>query len=253
MRSSACEIARRALLAIAFVVVSLRLQAGPALSERSPHRESTGTSGSAVPARPDDKTIAHVLNRIGFGTRPGDIEHIRAIGLAAYIDRQLRPERIADDGMADRLKPFTTLTLGARELAGEYFLPAMEARRAAKNRAEQSARSPEEIETQRRRRVPLEELSQQKILRAAFSERQLQEVMADFWFNHFNVFAGKGSTEVYLVDYERDAIRPHVVGKFRDLLHATATSPAMLFYLDNWQSAAADTRGVRRKRGLNEN
>jgi hypothetical protein len=60
----------------------------------------------------------------------------------------------------------------------------------------------------------------------------------DFWFNHFNVFAGKGQTRGYLTEYERDTIRPHVLGKFRDLLGATAQSPAMLFFLDNWQSTA---------------
>ena len=91
---------------------------------------------------------------------------------------------------------------------------------------------------------------QQKILRAAYSERQLEEVMVDFWFNHFNVFAGKGPTRVYLTEYERDAIRPHVLGKFRDLLQATAESPAMLFYLDNWQSAAP-TDAIRPCNGRN--
>ena len=93
------------------------------------------------------------------------------------------------------------------------------------------------MEAARGARVVLTDLSEQKILRAAYSERQLDEVMVDFWFNHFNVFAGKGATRGYLTEYERDAIRPHVLGKFRDLLQATAESPAMLFYLDNWQSA----------------
>jgi uncharacterized protein (DUF1800 family) len=81
---------------------------------------------------------------------------------------------------------------------------------------------------------------QAKMLRAVYSERQLEEVMVDFWFNHFNVFSGKGPIRVYLNEYERDTIRPHVLGKFEDLLKATAESPAMLFYLDNWQSAAAE-------------
>jgi uncharacterized protein (DUF1800 family) len=83
----------------------------------------------------------------------------------------------------------------------------------------------------------LSELSEQKILRAVYSERQLQEVLTDFWFNHFNVDARKGQTRFMLTEYERDAIRPHVLGRFRDLLEATAKSPAMLFYLDNWMSA----------------
>ena len=81
------------------------------------------------------------------------------------------------------------------------------------------------------------ELSEQKILRAVYSERQLQEVLVDFWFNHFNVDARKGRVRFLLTEYERDRIRPHVLGRFRDLLEATATSPAMLFYLDNWMSA----------------
>ena len=79
-------------------------------------------------------------------------------------------------------------------------------------------------------------------MRAVYSERQLEEVLVDFWFNHFNVFAGKGPDAIYLPEYERDAIRPHVLGKFRDLLEATAKSPAMLFYLDNWLSADPELR-----------
>src|SRR4029077_15085049 len=85
-------------------------------------------------------------------------------------------------------------------------------------------------------RVVIDELAEQEIARAVYSPRQLEEVLVDFWFNHFNVFAGKGPVRGYLTEYERDAIRPHVLGRFRDLLGAVARSPAMLFYLDNWQS-----------------
>ena len=92
------------------------------------------------------------------------------------------------------------------------------------------------------------ELSQQKLLRAAYSERQLQEVLVDFWFNHFNVDARKGADRFLLTEYERDTIRPHVLGKFRDLLGATAKSPAMLFYLDNWMSADPNGPACRRTR-----
>ena len=77
-------------------------------------------------------------------------------------------------------------------------------------------------------------LEEAKLLRAVYSERQLEEVLVDFWFNHFNVFAGKGATRNYVSEYEREAIRPYVLGHFRDMLGATAKSPAMLFYLDNW-------------------
>jgi uncharacterized protein (DUF1800 family) len=107
------------------------------------------------------------------------------------------------------------------------------------------------------------ELSQAKILRAILSERQLQEVMTDFWFNHFNVYIGKDSDQWYTTSYERDAIRKHALGKFRDLLLATATSPAMMVYLDNWLSIGPDSiaNGVnpanpnskKGNRGLNEN
>ncbi|MCA1561752.1 MAG: DUF1800 domain-containing protein [Acidobacteria bacterium] len=201
-------------------------------------------SSGAVPPNPDDRTIVHILNRIGFGAAPGDIDRVRRIGLQTYIEQQLQPERV-DDGMAARLAQFETLAKSSRDLAEEYFVPAMMERRQQKR--EQSAaaeapqrdlRSPEQLEAMRVQRKVLSELTQQKILRAAYSNRQLEEVMVDFWFNHFNVFAGKGPTRMYLTEYERDAIRPHVFGKFRDLLQATAESPAMLFFLDNWQSVA---------------
>lgn len=112
--------------------------------------------------------------------------------------------------------------------------------------------SPEDRETAvslaNPQRVVAEELMEAKILRATYSERQLQEVMTDFWLNHFNVFIGKGADRYELTSYERDVIRPHALGKFEDLLVATAKSPAMLFYLDNWLSVGPDSdfaRGIR--------
>src|SRR5271170_4978555 len=108
-----------------------------------------------------------------------------------------------------------------------------------------------------------EELQQAKVMRAILSERQPQEVMTDFWFNHFNVFMNKESDQIYTPSYERDAIRPHALGKFHDLLLATAQHPAMLVYLDNWQSIGPDSDAVvankpmfgkdKSERGLNEN
>src|SRR2546425_7491023 len=89
--------------------------------------------------------------------------------------------------------------------------------------------------------VVVEELVENKLLRAVYSERQFQEVMTDFWFNHFNVFLGKGADRYLLTSYERDVIRPHTMGKFEDLLVATAQSPAMLFYLDNWLSVGPNS------------
>ena len=220
------------------------------------------------PGRTDDRTIVHVLNRTGFGARPGDVARVRAIGVSAYIEQQLQPERLPDEPMRHRLASLSTLDKSSREIAEEYFVPAMEARQQAQRQAGMDPapdpapdprmtatpkRTPEQMEAARRARQVIVELSSQKILRAAFSERQLQEVLVDFWFNHFNVFAGKGPTEAYLTEYERDAIRPHALGSFRDLLGATAKSPAMLFYLDNWQSADPDAQDrmatARRGRG----
>ena len=101
------------------------------------------------------------------------------------------------------------------------------------------------------------DLMEGKLLRAVYSDRQLEEVLTDFWFNHFNVFLDKGADRYLVTEYEREAIRPHVLGKFKDLLTATAKSPAMLFYLDNWQSVGPNAPQGRgpggSARGLNEN
>ena len=216
----------------------------------SASRLTAASGSSAVPSNADDKTIVHVLNRLGFGAMPGDIERVRRMGLDKYIQQQLRPETILDQPMTARLAELDTLTLNSRELAKDYFMPAQMAQRRAKQQAaaqpsdtatdKRDARTPEQIRLMQAQRQVFTDLAQQKILRAVYSERQLNEVLVDFWFNHFNVFAGKGLTRNYLTEYERDAIRPHVLGKFRDLLEATAKSPAMLFYLDNWQSAAPE-------------
>src|SRR5205809_6668752 len=105
------------------------------------------------------------------------------------------------------------------------------------------------------------ELVEHKLYRALYSNRQLEEVLVDFWMNHFNVFNGKGPERVLLTSFERDAIRPHVFGRFQDMLLATARHPAMLFYLDNWQSQVprddfpappSPAGGAFRRPGLNE-
>ena len=232
---------------------------------------------SAIPQKPDDRAIVHVLNRLGFGAAPGDVDRVRASGLAAYIDQQLQPERIDDAAMAARLAAFDTLSKSTQEMARQYYVPAQMARRelqrqqaaqdpaqadpamtappqddAARRAALREMMTPEQAEAVRMERQALTELMQAKILRAAYSDRQLEEVMVDFWFNHFNVFSGKGQVRVYINEYERDAIRPHVLGTFRELLQATAESPAMLFYLDNWQSSApegAPTAAARQPNG----
>ena len=207
------------------------------------------TVPQAEPAALDDATIVHVLDRTGFGARAEDVARVRELGLDRYLDEQLHPERLSDAEVRARLAGFQTLALDSATIAARYYEPLLRERRDARKDAAgkpadaADARADmDPAERARRRelresvRVPMDELGEQKILRAVYSPRQLEEVLVDFWFNHFNVFAGKGPVRGYLSDYERDAIRPHVLGWFRDLLGAVAKSPAMLFYLDNWQS-----------------
>jgi uncharacterized protein (DUF1800 family) len=218
---------------------------------------------TGLPAHPDDAAIAHVLNRIGFGPRPGDVQRVSQMGLAKYIDLQLHPERIPDDAIDARLSSFTTLSMSSKDLAQKIFMPAQELRKqeqtkAAKIEAKGNTApmdpnapkppappvSPEVRAAQMAQQNVVNELLQAKVLRAVMSDRQLEEVLDDFWFNHFNVYIQKGDVRTYLTEYEREVIRPHVLGNFRDLLGAVAHSPAMLFYLDNFQSATPDGAGA---------
>jgi len=208
----------------------------------------------------EQKTF-HLLDRITFGARPGDVERVMKMGWEKYLDEQLHPDRIADQTVTEKLKGIESIHLSNAELASYYPPPqvlrdALKAKGldlpAAGGNAPSPGQMPDAKQVAKRREVqkalkemgykqPQQvaiELQQSKILRAVYSEKQLQEVMSDFWFNHFNVFLQKGADRVLTTSYERDVIRPHVFGKFEDLLKATAESPAMLFYLDNWQSAA---------------
>ena len=194
-----------------------------------------------------DPLIVHVLNRIGFGPRPGDVMKVRAMGVERYIDEQLRPGRIADPELAARLSGLSSVTLTSRDIVERYEVPRLEAKRQKKQAAAdlQPGDQPKPSDPmQQRANSVILELSEQKILRAVYSDRQLDEVLTDFWFNHFNVDARKGRDRFLLTEYERDAIRPHVLGTFRELLGATAKSPAMLFYLDNWMSASQASSGT---------
>lgn len=211
---------------------------------------------SAIPSEPDAQTILHVLNRIAYGPKPGDIERVRAMGLDNYINQQLHPEKISDQAVDATLARFPTLTMSAEQLAEQYYRPAEAARRDQQAKLAKAAVkdakaaddemamdaakakiSPEEQKLRQETAAVLQNLTQARIIRAVDSERQLNEVLTDFWFNHFNVYAQKGAVNEYLNVYERDAIRPYVLGNFRDMLGAVARNPAMLFYLDNYQSA----------------
>jgi uncharacterized protein (DUF1800 family) len=255
-----------------------------------------------------DEAVFHALNRLAYGPRPGDVERIKQIGLAKWIDQQLNPNSIEDQVVESRIEALPTLHLGTAKLIQEYPQPKQAAKRAgvtpqefkkdqAQARSDAAAAmiardsqadadlmtTPKSIndadtaspmkqasanlttpgaaqrgalsvdpnavphaiadDSKRPQRV-VEELAMAKVTRAIYSDRQLQQVMDDFWFNHFNVFAGKGEDRYYLTSYERDVIAPHALGKFKDLVSSSAKSPAMLFYLDNFLSA--DPRAAQR-------
>ncbi|MBM3807877.1 MAG: DUF1800 domain-containing protein [Acidimicrobiia bacterium] len=227
----------------------------------SPHLRAT--SGPS-----DHGEILHVLNRLSYGPRPGDVERVSAMGVQRWIEAQLTPAKIDNAALERKLTRLETLALDARTLQRDYLGPAMaeRRRRQAAEGTGGAPRSPEGTDNadsdmrgrtpasaaQRKSRQVLADLEEAKLLRAVYSERQLEEILVDFWFNHFNVNAGKGATRNYVGDYEREAIRPHVLGRFRDMLGATAKHPAMLFYLDNWLSSTPGAPGARSS-GLNEN
>jgi uncharacterized protein (DUF1800 family) len=167
------------------------------------------------------REATHLLNRIAFGPRPRDADRVQKIGIEKYIEEQLYPERIDDGAVEARLDEIPSLKMSVAELLDKY--PPM----------------------QGLHQNVLQQLQAQKIIRAVHSERRLQEVMTDFWFNHFNVFWGKNANRWLTTGFEMNAIRPNALGKFKDLLMATARHPAMLFYLDNHLSSA--------RTGINEN
>jgi len=176
--------------------------------------------------------VLHVLNRLGYGPRNGDIERVSRMGVNAYIDEQLHPQTIPlPNTLSQRLETLQTQGETTGELLDEFISARKEAKRDtedAKKRARQVIAT------------IAEQTAEARLARAIDSPRQLEEVMVDFWFNHFNVYAQKGLVRAFIPSYERDAIRPFVFGNFADMLLATAKHPAMLFYLDNWMSTSAD-------------
>ena len=335
-------------------LLTLALVSSPAIaSSKKPNK-----TRQAAPLTQEQRAI-HALNRLTFGPRPGDLDHVLEVGIDKWIDEQLHPESIDDSALNARLDPLRTLKMSPKELVQRFPNPGMikavadgkaqppndallamiyrsqVARVQIQNQQKVNAvtiaatdtnvKTAEDLEKDsqkltatalakdllalpKEQRVPtlegysgdqlwalgtstpgdlrgklnsdftpeqreafqalgyppsvaVNELQQAKLLRAVYSERQLQEVMTDFWFNHFNVFLNKDADQHYTTAYERDVIRPHAMGKFRDLLIATAQSPAMLFYLDNWSSIGPNSQAAGSgknkspdpKLGLNEN
>jgi uncharacterized protein (DUF1800 family) len=224
----------------------------------------------------EEQKILHVLNRLGFGARPGDVEKVKAIGLQKYIEQQLDPSAIDDPVAENKVKGLDIFNMSTAELFAKYPNPGALLRQLegpdkqnqAANKDQNKAATPANggpqdpnamtQAEQRERREKIRELydkydlkpagqiipqvAANRILRAVYSERQLQEVMVDFWQNHFNVYAGKAAVRWYIPSYERDVLRKNALGNFKDLLVGTAMHPAMLFFLDNFESVSPNAQ-----------
>jgi uncharacterized protein (DUF1800 family) len=298
------------------------LAATPAAAKDKKPKQDPALKNLPITELSADEAILHALNRLAYGPRPGDLERVRQMGLAKWIDQQLNPNSIDDKALDARLENYPTLSMSSAKLIAEYPQPKQAEKQAAKRAQAQleqqqqtrsdaaaavvskdmlPAQAPTETaadanqtsagaqseggdanapapmkdnpaqenpaaqgkgkrdalgsdpnnvpraigEDSKRPQRVVAELAMAKVTRSIYSERQLQQVMDDFWFNHLNVFAGKGEDRYYLTAYERDVIQPHTLGKFKDLLTASAKSPAMLFYLDNFLSA--DPRAAQRE------
>jgi uncharacterized protein (DUF1800 family) len=356
------------LAAFAFAAPILFAAKPSSIAEAAATKQNPVLAGLPITELTEQQAILHALDRLGYGLRPGDVARVQQMGLAKWIDQQLRPESIDDSAVEARLQEFPTLTMSSGTLVADFPRPAEAAKRegitveeyrkeqqdaaraamqaevareggdqqampqgqtapeqssvagagtnSASAPADNSMQAPSSAEdlvpdplsapiptTQsdqsnqisgdaqqpQSAQMPSDapnampnaaqnpggemagpprgakdkgqggpgnamynyknihtpqrivaELAMAKVDRAVYSDRQLYEQMVDFWFNHFNVFVGKGQDAWLVTSFERDAIRPHAMGKFRDLLEATAKSPAMLFYLDNWLSVDPD-------------
>jgi uncharacterized protein (DUF1800 family) len=311
--------------------------AAPTPAKDKKQKQDPALKGLPITELSADEAILHALNRLAYGPRPGDVERVRQMGLAKWIEQQLNPNSIDDKAVEARLETYPTLRMSSAKLLAEYPQPkqaekkdvkqaqgeqrpsdtaaaiiardmqpaagrakagspaqapqgqgqAAEADDAANSGASTQMAATDPDATSNMKDSPMkqdpsqgnvatrgaggkrdllsvdpnmvpraiaddskkpqrvvEELAMAKMTRAIYSQRQLQQIMDDFWFNHFNVFAGKGDVKWLMTSYERDVIQPHTLGKFKDLLTATAKSPAMLFYLDNFLSA--DPRAAER-------
>jgi uncharacterized protein (DUF1800 family) len=284
----------------ALVVTAIFSTSFATTAVRAQKMKAKATAKSAATAKKltEEQKILHVLNRLGYGARPGDVERVRAVGVEKYIEQQLNAEKIDDSATEAKVKNLDALKMSNAELFARYpnqvavlqavaqmnnvsvqqlrqaeisgngnasgkkksALKALEengeatammkeqpaaAKPNVENLSEEQRRQFQQQAIELYRKLGLrrpqqitQQLNAARILRAVYSERQLNEQMVDFWTNHFNVYAGKGAVRWFLPQYDRDVIRPNAMGNFRDLLVATAKSPAMLFYLDNFQSVA---------------
>lgn len=262
----------RSLFAL-LVSFAASFSSAPAHAVESDHRHEI-LAKSKLNSR---QKAAHVYDRLAFGGRPGEVEKLASGGdhaIVEFIESQLKPEAVSDDSTDARLAAFATLKLSSEQLFAQYPSVKDVAMKMGIDSATLDANEDQKKELRKKigeEHLPewiVDELRAQKLIRAIESRRQLNEVLADFWFNHFNVDHHKNDLRYLTTVYERETIRPHMFGKFIDLLRATAHSPAMLVYLDNAQSQSAlnylpakvlpngrtvSREPVPRKNGLNEN
>jgi len=206
-----------------------------------------GAAQSAAQSLPPEALAVHAVNRLTFGATPGEVDRVRAMGFAAYVDEQLAPEKLPDpQALVDRIAALKSAsmdtvqlfrTYGPKAPGGPRKNPTMDEITAAKEKAS----------------FIHAEASEAKLWRILLSPRQLEELVCDFWYNHFNVPASKGLTHLWVGSYEREAIRPNALGRFEDLLLAVTRHPAMLIALENWQSASPESvQGKGKQRTLVE-
>jgi uncharacterized protein (DUF1800 family) len=270
-------------------IVGLSLQTATGYAQAPQQMEQQAKTTSQKVAQPkfnlkplsEEQKIVHVLNRLGFGPRPGDVQRVTSMGLKAYIEQQLNPSSISDTDLDQKLSEYTTLKMSGTDIAemersvqmsnanllriqnqmaqrgaeagsqaiqgaisnaqaGTAATPQQNARRALdvyQNATPEERKILDEGRMARQKQVEAgSQLVMNKIIRAAESNRQLNEVLVDFWANHFNIDASKVRASI-IVD-EENVIRPHVLGKFKELLQASANSAAMMLYLDNAQSVS---------------
>ncbi len=232
-------------LSLAFSIPAAAATASSVTTDMLPTKSDVGV----IPNTED--AALHVLNRLGYGPKPGDINKVLQTGVKNYIQTQLHPETIPlPDTLVRRLDSLSTQESTTGQMLGDYLMARKEVKEAKTDKdGKDNANNKDEQQKGREILVRMaENTAESRLARAIESPRQLEEVMVDFWFNHFNVFSGKGLDRALILSYERDAIRPNVFGNFRTLLGATAKHPAMLFYLDNWMSTSADYQ-PRRGRG----
>ena len=193
----------------------------------------------AVLSPPGEPLALHVLNRLSFGPKPGDLEHIQAIGIDAYLQEQLAPNnRLQPIDLEQKLDRLSSIFLTSPQLL-QIFPQSIQGKKLTLEERNQF------------RRLIRSQAITARLLRATESPQQLQEIMTAFWFNHFNVSFDKGNNGILISSYENQALRPNALGNFRDLLEATAKHPVMLTYLDNIRNQAPNPRNP--KVGINEN